>query len=90
MAGRGGVPGSGATAVVVNLTVVGATATGHLTAWPTGQTQPTTSNVNFGPGRVGANQAVLPLGPDGRIAVVVAAATAHLVIDVQGWFGPTG
>lgn len=89
IAGRRGVPTSGASAVVVNLTVVGATHATHLTAWPTGQAKPATSNVNVGPGRVVANQAVVPIGPDGRINLVLGAGTAHVVVDVQGWFGPT-
>lgn len=88
--GRGGVPAAGVTAVVVNLTSVGATASGHLTAWPTGQPRPGTSNLNFRAGSVVANQAIIPVGAGGRISLAVGGGATHVVVDVQGWFGPAG
>jgi hypothetical protein len=88
--GVGGVPAAGALAVVVNLTVTGGTAASHLTAWPTGQAKPSTSNLNFAAGQVVANQAVIPVGADGTISISNAAGATHVVVDVQGWFGPAG
>jgi hypothetical protein len=86
--GVGGLPATGVVAVVVNLTVTGATASSHLTAWPTGQPKPSTSNVNFGAGQVVANQAIIPVGADGTISIANAAGATHVIVDVQGWFGP--
>jgi hypothetical protein len=87
--GVGGVPAVGVTAVVVNITALGASAPTHLTLWPVGQPQPATSNINVRPGQVVANQAVIPVGPGGEIRIATVA-SVHLILDVQGWFGPTG
>jgi hypothetical protein len=51
VAGAGGVPVGGATAVVLNVTVTEPTAGSFLTAWPTGENRPMASNLNFVAGR---------------------------------------
>src|SRR4051812_21033132 len=43
VAGRGGVPASGAIAVALNVTVTSPNAASFLTAWPTGEAQPNAS-----------------------------------------------
>ncbi|HEX7916692.1 Ig-like domain repeat protein, partial [Rudaea sp.] len=58
VAGRGGVPNTGAVAVVLNVTVTNPTALGYITAWPSGTTQPNVSNLNFTPGKTIANLVV--------------------------------
>jgi uncharacterized protein (DUF1800 family) len=88
LAGRCGVS-TGATAVSVNLTVVTPTTFGHLTVFPAGGTQPLASNINFGPGQVRANHAILPLGAAGGVTVFAglqAGGVVHLLIDVNGYF----
>src|ERR1700712_5073072 len=45
--GRGGVPTTGVSAVVINLTVAGATGSSYLTVYPSGQTRPTSSAINY-------------------------------------------
>jgi hypothetical protein len=82
-----GVP-AGATALV-NLTVVNNTATGYLRAWPAGGTEPTISWVNYPGANTGARAglAAIRVGAGGRIRVKnVSAGTAHLLVDVQGWY----
>ena len=86
LAGRGGVPATGVTAVVANLTVTDTTAASHLTAWPTNQPRPDASNLNWPAGDTRANLAVLPLSPDGDITVTNNTGTTHLLIDVVGWY----
>ncbi|GEN81229.1 hypothetical protein N867_03565 [Actinotalea fermentans ATCC 43279 = JCM 9966 = DSM 3133] len=86
--GVGPVPAD-ATAVVVNLAAVGPTDVGNLRLgpWLAGAV-PRTSSVNFIVGRDVANQAVVGLGPDGRIVVhgdMFPATRAHVVIDVVGY-----
>src|SRR5207237_22129 len=44
--GVGGVPASGVTAVVLNVTVTDTSAPSFLTVWPTGQPRPLASNLN--------------------------------------------
>ena len=48
LAGLGGVPEAGATAVTMNLTVVGATGAGFATAYPCASGRPWVSNLNYG------------------------------------------
>ena len=88
--GNCGVPAA-AGAVSVNLTVVGATGSGHLTLYSADVPAPNTSNINFTPGLVRANNAVLTLSAEaaGRIAVlpvVTGNGQVHLIVDVNGYF----
>ena len=52
--GRGGVPATGVSAVVLNVTVTEPTATSFLTAWPAGSARPLASNLNYVAGLTGA------------------------------------
>jgi len=84
-----GVPASGVSAVVVNLTVTRPTASGHLTVYPGGQSLPSSSSLNFLAGETRANRAIVSVGPDGTITIYNRAGTSHVVVDVNGWYtGP--
>ena len=72
-----------ASAAVVNLTAVDASAAGYLSLSPCGSPHQV-SNLNFGPGAAIANSAVVPAGPDGDICVYASADT-HVIIDVEAW-----
>jgi hypothetical protein len=87
VAGLAGVPTSGVAAVVLNVTAVGPTASGFLTVWPAGATQPTTSNLNFTPNDVVANLVEVGLGQGGAVAVAVGpnGAATNVVVDVEGF-----
>ena len=85
MAGQCGIP-SNAQAVVVNFAVILPSADGFLTAYPSGGSVPLVSNVNFHPGQVTSNGAILALGDSGGITVFTGGANAELVIDVNGYF----
>ncbi|MGB8858969.1 MAG: Ig-like domain-containing protein, partial [Ilumatobacteraceae bacterium] len=87
LAGVAGVPASGVSAVVVNVTSVGATAATFLTVHPSGAPFPATSNLNVQPAVAGANLVVTPLGADGKIKIYNDAGSVHVVVDVLGWFG---
>jgi subtilisin family serine protease len=87
VAGLGGVP-IGATAVVMNLTATAPTRTTFIAAYPEGGTQPDTSSLNLGAGQTVANLVVLPVGTDGRVRLLNAAGTAHLIVDTIGWYAP--
>ena len=88
IAGRGGV-GPDASAVVLNVTGVGATSAGYLTVFPCDEQRPLASNVNHGADEVVANAVVAKVGAGGRVCVFSLAAT-DLVVDVTAWFGPGG
>jgi hypothetical protein len=84
--GRAGVP-EGADAVVLNVTVVGATAGSYLQLWPTGSAQPTYgSSLNFSPGQIVPNQVTVKLGTGGKIRVFNAVGTVHVIADVSGYY----
>jgi DNA-binding beta-propeller fold protein YncE len=73
-------------AVALNVTVTEPSATGYLTAYPTGTTRPLASNLNFGPGQTVPNAVVVKLGTLGRVSFYNNAGTTHLIADVAGWY----
>lgn len=85
VAGQAGIP-AGATAVVVNATSVGATSEGHVAVVPSGATS-STSSVNHLPGADVTNRTIVPLA-GGKVDVLLRGGSAHVVLDVVGWFGP--
>lgn len=82
VAGRGGVP-LDATTVSMNLTVVGPTSVGFVTAFPCGGTPPLAASVNFVPGVNGGNEIVASLDDNGRVCLFTSAAV-HLTVDATG------
>ncbi|MBV8234701.1 MAG: hypothetical protein JO075_03265, partial [Acidimicrobiia bacterium] len=58
LAGIGGVPSSGVSAVALNVTATNPTATSFLTVSPTGSSRPNASNLNFGAGQTVPNMVV--------------------------------
>jgi uncharacterized protein (DUF1501 family) len=90
VAGKGGVPSSGATAVVANVTAVGATSVMYFTVYPGSTPRPGTSNLNGAPGRAVPNLVVMGIGDDGCIEVFNSAGQTDCLVDVFGYFGPTG
>ncbi len=86
IAGRGGVPPSGAGAVVLNVTVATPARAGYLTVYPSGGAQPPTSTLNFPAGRNVPNLAVVKLGPDGKVSLFNGSGgSVRLVADVFGY-----
>ena len=84
--GHGGVPGSGVSAVIVNVTAVTPKAAGAITAYAHGRALPTASTLNLRIGQSTPNLAVVPVGADGRIALFVGSSKAvNLVVDVAGY-----
>jgi hypothetical protein len=83
VAGRGGVP-VGAIAAVVNVTSIGASATGYVTVYPCDDAFPNASSLNFVSGVNRGNELVSPLSADGTICVFASEAT-HLTVDVSGF-----
>jgi streptogramin lyase len=84
-----GVPAT-ATAVIANVTVTGSTNGSFLSAWPAGTPQANVSNLNFGPGQTIANLAVIKIGANGAISLANAVGSTDVIVDVVGYFDPTG
>ena len=85
LTGRGGVPASGVSAVILNATVIGPASAGYLTISPTGTARPLAADLNFGAGETRPNLVVVRVGPEGRVALFSSAGT-HVAFDVAGWF----
>ncbi len=82
VAGTRGIPAL-ATAASVNLTAVGASGPGFITAYPCGPV-PATSNLNMTPWRpVVANAALVALSEAGGLCIVASTAT-DVVVDING------
>lgn len=85
--GDGDVVPKSAAAAVLNVTVTRTTAPGHITAYPTGATAPTASNLNFGARQSVANAVTVQIGEGGEVTLVNgSSASVHLVVDVAGYF----
>ena len=78
-----------AVAVALNLTGTAAAAAGYITVWPTGQTRPLSSALNFsGVNDTVANAVIVPVGTGGDINLFTQNG-AHLVADVTGYWTET-
>jgi hypothetical protein len=84
--GRGGVPPSGAAAVVFNLTGTQPTASTYVAAYPTGEPRPVASNLNLVSGQTAPNLVIAKLGASGRVSLFNKSGATHLLADVLGWF----
>jgi hypothetical protein len=84
--GVGGVPETGATAVVLNVTVDAPLSSGYISAWPSGETQPVVSNLNFFPGQTVPNLVTVKVGANGRVNLFNSEGSTQLVADVVGYF----
>jgi Carboxypeptidase regulatory-like domain len=87
LAGRAGIPATGASAVAAHITATAATAAGHVTVFPAAGTRPATSVVNFAASETASDSAVVPLGTGGRIALYNGSSgTVQLAVDVAGYY----
>jgi uncharacterized protein (DUF1501 family) len=88
--GRGGVPVDGVDSVVLNVAALQPTSSGYLTVWPTGESLPNVSNLNYTPGMNLANLVVCKLGADGRVSLEASAGSVNVIADVVGCFASGG
>ncbi|MCU1367916.1 MAG: hypothetical protein JWN39_3555, partial [Ilumatobacteraceae bacterium] len=84
VAGRAGVPAT-ASAVVLNVTVTGPTASGFITVYPCGADRPNSSNLNFTVGQTIPNAVIAKVGVAGTVCLYTNTAT-HLLVDTNGYF----
>lgn len=88
MTGVAGVPASGVSAVILNVTGTQTANSGYVTAYPTGQTRPLASNLNLNAGQTAANQVIVPVGTNGEVTFFHFGG-GHLLADVTGYFTDT-
>ncbi|HEY3169506.1 MAG TPA: hypothetical protein VGK08_00755 [Thermoanaerobaculia bacterium] len=90
IAGYCGIP-SGAGSVAVNVTVTGSTAGGNLRVYAAGGALPGASAINYAAGQTRANNGTYGLSGSGELSVFCtqSSGSAHVVLDVSGWFEGT-
>ncbi|MFD0329951.1 N-acetylmuramoyl-L-alanine amidase [Streptacidiphilus monticola] len=88
--GKAGVPTSGVSAVVLNVTAVNPSASGYVTVYPDGTTRSSASNLNFVAGDVIPNLVTVPVGSDGKVRLYNHAGTVDLVADITGYYVRSG
>ncbi|WP_370414264.1 hypothetical protein [Streptomyces fradiae] len=84
--GKGGVPASGVTAVVMNVTATGPTAGSFVSVYPSGTARTSASNLNFVAGQTIPNLVVVPVGADGKVTFYNKNGSVDLLADVAGYF----
>ena len=86
VAGRGGVPRTGVTAVVMTLTVSHPANAGFIRATADDATSSATSNLDFATGQTIANMVVVPVGPDGKVVLYNGSTgSTQLIADVSAY-----
>ncbi|MFD9303307.1 hypothetical protein ACFWCB_11725 [Streptomyces sp. NPDC060048] len=85
VAGVEGVPATGVTAVVLNVTVTAPTADSHLVVYPHGVARPDVSNLNFTAGQTVPNLVVVPV-VDGRVTLYNHGGSSQVIADLAGYF----
>ena len=88
--GRGGVPASGVSAVVLNVTAVRSAGAGWATLYADGQPKPGTSNVNYVKNQTVANLVMVPVSAQGYVQVSVNGSATGLFADVAGYYASGG
>jgi subtilisin family serine protease len=85
VAGVGGTPLSGVSAVALNVTAVSPSSGSFLTVYPSNVARPTASNLNFAPNQIIPNMVFVKVGSDGNVVLYNAQGTVDVVFDVVGW-----
>jgi subtilisin family serine protease len=76
---------SNASAVALNITVVGPPAGGYVTVYPCGSSLPNASSINYVGGQTIPNAVISKVGIDGKVCIYTSSST-HLVVDLGGFF----
>lgn len=87
--GVGYVPASGVTAVTLNVTDAGATASSYVSVYPDGTARPSSSNLNFRAGQDNPNLVTVRVGGDGYVDLYNAHGKVNLIADLEGYYTTT-
>ncbi len=87
--GSHGVPATGVSSVVLNVTVTGGTGSGYLTVYPDNRKRPSTSNLNWVPGQTVANLVNVDTGTGRLVFYNGSGATVHVIADLAGYHSLT-
>jgi hypothetical protein len=82
-----GVPSSGVSAVVINVTVTQPSSGGWISAYPDQTSQPSVSNLNFSAGETIPNLVIVKVGANGKVDLHNGSpGTVQLVADISGYY----
>ena len=87
--GRGGIPSSGVSAIVANIEVNTPTANGYVRITPAGVSSATSSQEYLARQTISAAVTV-KVGAGGAIWALLSRGSAHVYVDVLGWYGASG
>ncbi len=90
VAGLGGVPAEGVSAVVLNVTATGPTAESYVSVYPAGSSPPIASTLNTRVNKDVNNQTTVGLGTDGKVTLYNNAGSTNLIVDVVGYYSENG
>ena len=85
MNGNFGIPTTGVSSVVLNVTATGASAPGYITVWPCDQPKPYTSNLNYLPYQDIPNAVIATVDSQGLVCFA-SSSPVFLIADISGWF----
>jgi PKD domain len=86
IAGANGLPATGISSVVLNVTDADATSGSWVSVYPDGSARATTSNLNFTAGQVNPNLVTVSVGADGYVDLYNNMGDVDLIADVQGYY----
>jgi hypothetical protein len=90
IAGKAGIPTSGVTAVVLNVSALSPTRPGYLAGYPDGTARPGVTDLTFLPGQTQSDQVVVPV-VNGRVDLYNGSSgTVDLTADLAGYFTSSG
>jgi hypothetical protein len=90
LASRASLPAAGSLGtVIMNVTATDTTAEGFVSVWPTGQTRPTASTLNFLASQTVPNLVIGAVSSAGQVSLYNSAGSTDLIADVTGWFPAT-
>ncbi|MGZ7015347.1 MAG: S8 family serine peptidase, partial [Acidimicrobiales bacterium] len=81
-----GVPDTGVSAVVLNVTATDTSSSSFLSVYPDGEPVPVSSNLNWAPGTTIANLVTVRVGTGGKVDFYNALGTVNVIADVVGWY----
>ncbi|WP_284579564.1 hypothetical protein [Streptomyces sp. 2P-4] len=87
--GVAGIPASGVTAVVLNVTATEPTSSSHVSVFPDGTARTSASNLNFVAGQTVPNLVVVPV-VNGKVSFYNNAGSVDLIADVAGYYTTDG
>jgi hypothetical protein len=84
--GRGGVPSTGVSSVVINLTAYDASEDTSIKVWAAGWSEPVNPDLYASVGTTNSMMCIVPVGNEGEISLENLNGTVDLTVDVHGYF----